>query len=82
MLMKISILEVVNGQYFCKIINKHIYTTNLFNNEFAINNYFFDIMMININMFCLGLSFSVFGENNSKFVIFMKYISIAGVCNS
>lgn len=75
-------LEVVNCQYLCEAISKHIYAANSFNNEFAIIDQLSNMMMLNINMFSSRLTFGVFGENDAGLVVSVEYTNIDGVCNS
>lgn len=64
-------MEVINNQCFYKIIGKYIDIVYLFNHKFAIYDQFFDIIILNINIFGLKLVFSIFYKDNTSFTIFV-----------
>lgn len=65
------LLEVVNNQGFCKAIYKHISTSDLFKHKFIIIDQLSNIIVLNMDIFSLGLVFGIFGENNTGLVVFI-----------
>lgn len=63
--------KVINGQSFCKDICKHVGIIELFDHEFAINDKLSNIIVLDIDVFGLGLTLGILSENDISLIVSM-----------
>lgn len=64
-------LKVINYQCLCKAIGKHVSATHPSNFELTIANKLLNIIVLNIDILDVGLTLSVFGQDDACFAVFI-----------
>lgn len=72
--------EIVNSQRFCEVVCQHIGTRNLLNFNLSVDYQLANIVVLNVDMLDASLTFSVFCQNDTCFIISVEDTDVNRLC--